>query len=88
MVLEARLVEGLLEVTVRDRSENMRRFAADLRSTGELREDLSDAQVADILWSMNSAEYWVLLVHERRWSAERFGSWLSDAWPRLLLRSP
>ena len=51
---------------------NMRLFAADLRATGELRDDLSDDQVADIIWSMNAAEYWVLLVRERGWTRERF----------------
>ena len=64
----------------------MRDFAADLRSTGELREDLTDSDVADIIWSMNSSEYWVLLVGERGWTAERFGAFLIDAWYRLLLR--
>jgi len=67
------------------RSANMRLFAADLRATGSLRKDLSDADVADIVWSMNSAEYWVLLVSERRWTPEHFRSWLIDAWTRLLL---
>jgi len=68
------------------RATNMRAFAADLRGTGELGEDLSDDQVADIIWSMNSAEYWDLLVRERRWSAEQFRDWLTDAWARLLLQ--
>lgn len=67
------------------RARNMRAFAASLRSTGELREDLSDDDVADILWSMNAAEYWVLLVRERGWTAERFSAWILDAWTRLLL---
>ena len=49
------------------RAQNMRRFAADLRTTGELRADLSDDDVADIVWSMNGTEYWVLLVGERGW---------------------
>ncbi|MFD6452396.1 TetR/AcrR family transcriptional regulator [Nocardia sp. NPDC060220] len=68
------------------RAANMREFAADLRSTGQLREDLSDDEVADIIWSMNATEYWVLLVGERHWTAERFRDWLADAWIRLLLR--
>jgi hypothetical protein len=34
----------------------MRTSAADLRRTGELRHDLPDDQVADIIWSMNAAE--------------------------------
>ncbi|MFC9472007.1 TetR/AcrR family transcriptional regulator [Nocardia sp. NPDC056952] len=68
------------------RAVNMREFAADLRSTGQLRDDLSDDEVADVIWSMNATEYWVLLVGERHWTAERFRDWLADAWIRLLLR--
>jgi AcrR family transcriptional regulator len=67
------------------RAINMRMFAADLRTTGELRTDLSDDQVADIIWSMNAAEYWVLLVRERAWTPAQFEAWLTDAWTRLLL---
>ena len=63
----------------------MRRFAADLRGTGELRADLTDDDVADIVWSMNGTEYWVLLIGERGWSRERFAAYLIDAWSRLLL---
>jgi AcrR family transcriptional regulator len=70
------------------RATNMRTFAADLRSTGQLRDDLSDEQVADIIWSMNAAEYWVLLVRERGWTPDQFADWLTDAWARLLLRTP
>ena len=67
------------------RATNMGTFAADLRTTGELRTDLSDHQVADIIWSMNAAEYWVLLVRERGWTPAQFEAWLTDAWTRLLL---
>jgi hypothetical protein len=68
------------------RATNMHAFAADLRSTGELREDLTDDQVADIIWSMNAAEYWDLLARERHWAPEQFRDWLIDAWSRLLLQ--
>lgn len=71
------------EISAR-RAANLRVFAADLRRTGELRDDLSDEEVADIIWSMNAAEYWVLLVHERGWTSLRFAQWLIDAWTRLL----
>ena len=67
------------------RAANMRRLAADLRTNGGLRSDLSDDRVADIIWSMNSPEYWVLLVRERSWSADQFAEWLADAWSRLFL---
>jgi AcrR family transcriptional regulator len=72
------------EISAR-RAANMRLFAADLRATGELRPDLSDDDVADIVWSMNAAEYYALLVGERGWTAERFENWLVDAWTRTLL---
>ena len=72
----------------RRRAENLHEFAADLRRTGQLREDLSDDEVADIVWSLNSAEFWSLLVHQRGWSPARFAEWLVDAWTRLLLAHP
>ncbi|MET0965749.1 MAG: TetR/AcrR family transcriptional regulator [Nakamurella sp.] len=67
------------------RAGNMRGLAADLRAAGGLRADLSNDQVADIIWSMNAAEYWVLLVRERGWTPAEFSEWLVDAWARLLL---
>ena len=67
------------------RAANMRLFAQELVGTGGLRPDLSIHTVADIIWSMNAVEYWVLLVHERGWTADRFQQWLTDAWTRLLL---
>jgi len=66
------------------RAGNMLRFAADLRSTGDIRPDLTDQDVADIIWTMNAAEYFDLL-HQRGWTSERIRTWLCDAWTRLLL---
>jgi AcrR family transcriptional regulator len=67
------------------RAANMRQFAVELRHTGQLRDDLSDDEVADVIWSMNAAEYWLLLVGQRGWTPQRFGDWLVYAWKRLLL---
>lgn len=47
---------------------------------------MTDQDVADILWSMNGAEYYLLLVSRRGWSPQRFADYLADAWARLLLR--
>jgi hypothetical protein len=47
--------------------------------------DLDTDEVADIVWSMNSAEYFMLLVRERGWPPDRFAAWLADAWCRLFL---
>jgi AcrR family transcriptional regulator len=69
------------------RAKNMRVFAADLVATGRLRPYLSVAKTADIIWSMNSPEFYLLLVEERGWSPKEFEDWLVDAWIRLLLDS-
>ena len=69
---------------VNRRADNMRLFAADLRSTGELREDLTDEQVADVVWSTNAAEYW-LLLDQRGWTPARYEALLVDVWSRTLL---
>lgn len=74
--------------TISDRrAANMLRFAADLRATGELRGDLSDQQVADLVWSMNSPAYFDLLA-SRGTTHEGFGAVLADVWTRTLLAEP
>lgn len=70
------------------RAVNMRLFIADLRTTGAVRDDLDDDTLADIVWSMNSAEFWTLLTHDRGWEAHRVGEFIADAWVRLLLAPP
>ena len=67
------------------RAANMRLFAADLAATGELRPGLDLDEIADVVWSMNSAEYFTLLVRERGWAPDRFAAWLAGAWCRLFL---
>lgn len=67
------------------RAANMRLFAQDLAATGELRADLTLDEVADVVWSTNAPEHYLLLVHDRGWTPERFEQWLADAWRRLLL---
>jgi AcrR family transcriptional regulator len=67
------------------RAANMRLLAKELAATGRLRAGLSVSAVADIIWSMNSPEFYLLLVDQRGWSDEEFERWLADAWQRLLL---
>jgi AcrR family transcriptional regulator len=72
------------EITER-RARNMRQLASDVIGTGAVRSDLTLDEVADVIWTMNSAEYYAMLVLDRGWSAQRFEAWLYDAWCRLLL---
>ena len=70
------------------RAENMRMLAQDLIATGDLRPELDAEEIADVVWSMNSAEFYYLLVHERGWAPARFELWLTDTWCRLFLAAP
>lgn len=66
------------------RAANMALFAEDLRATGQLRDDLTDDQIADIVWTTNAPEYY-RLVTSRGWTAQAYGTLLQDMWTRLLL---
>jgi hypothetical protein len=67
------------------RVDHMRVFVADLAAKGGLRADLSVEAAADVIWVMNSSEFYVLCVRDRGWTPELFEQWLADAWKRLLL---
>ncbi len=75
------------EISTR-RAENMRLFAQDLAITGELRSGLDVEEVANVVWSLNSAEYYSLLVRERGWPPARLAAWLAGTWCRLFLADP
>lgn len=72
-----------LERITQRRAANMRLLAADLRATGELREDLDDDEVADLIWATNSWEHYVLMT-SRGYSPERYAAHLADLWTRTL----
>jgi AcrR family transcriptional regulator len=69
------------------RARNMKLLAKDLAETGQLRHDLDVDTVADVLWTMNSPEYYLLLVEQCGWKPERFEAWLGESWCRLLLEN-
>ena len=49
-----------------------------------LRDDLDDDTVADLVWSTNAVEYY-LLRGRRGWTAEDYGRLLTELWSRTLL---
>ncbi|HEY7780300.1 MAG TPA: TetR/AcrR family transcriptional regulator [Ktedonobacterales bacterium] len=64
---------------------HMRAFAADLAGKGGLRDGLTIEMVGDVVWVLNSAEFYLLCVRGRGWTPERFEEWFADALKRLLL---
>ena len=62
-------------------------FAADLRSTGDLRDDLADDEIATLVWSMNSPDYFLLLA-ERGYTPEEYAALVTGVWERTFLSDP
>ena len=69
------------------RRANMTLFAADLRSTGQLRDELSDDDVADLIWATNAPGFFSRITAQD-WTPERYVALLTDLWIRTLLRTP
>jgi hypothetical protein len=78
-------LEGVWQAISQRRADNMRLLAKDLAATGRLRSGLSESKAADIIWSMNSPEFYLLLVEQRGWSPKEYERWLGDTWIQLLL---
>lgn len=66
------------------RATNMRQLAGELRATGSVRDDLTDQQVADLIWSTNSPE-WFSALTSRGLTADDYAETLGDLWVRTLL---
>ncbi len=69
------------------RAANMLRLAADLRESGDVREDLTDQQVADLVWSTNGPE-WFAAFTSRGHDPATCAATLADLWTRTLLARP
>jgi hypothetical protein len=64
---------------------SMRLVIEHLAAAGRLRPAISRQTARDVVWAMNSPEFYRLLVVGRHWTGEEFEVWLADAWQRLLL---
>ena len=89
VVLEAAPTDAELRSFVTELQErhvgSMRLVIEHLGEAGRLRPTISKDIARDVLWAMNSPEFYRLLVVGRRWTGEEFENWLADAWQRLLL---
>jgi AcrR family transcriptional regulator len=78
-------LKDLWQSIAKRRADNMRLLVEDLAATGRLRSGLSESKAADLVWSMNSPEFYSLLVEQRHWPVQEYAEWLRDAWIQLLL---
>jgi AcrR family transcriptional regulator len=61
------------------RLRRMTHNAENLANAGHLRDELTIAEAAEIMWTNSSPELYELLMLVRHWSAERYGSFVSEA---------
>lgn len=65
-----------------------RLIAEHLAEISGLREGVTVQSAADVLFALNSSEFFLLLVRDRQWQPDEFERWLVDSWKRLLLPTP
>ena len=75
----------LLEEFDRDRYGRMTRNARQLHNHGHLRQGVTIAHAADILWTCSAPELYELLVHRRGWSLERYSRFVAETMIAALL---
>jgi hypothetical protein len=64
---------------------NQEGVLASMAAARQLRPGLSLDRAADILWTLNHPDVWLLLHGERGWTAAEFEEWLADSCCALLL---
>ena len=67
---------SLLAEIARQRHEGQQRIARSLARSGALRPELRERDAADVIYALASPELYGLLVFDRGWSGERYGTWL------------
>jgi hypothetical protein len=77
-----------LKELIERRALYTRMIADHLAEIGSLREDVPVQTAADVLFALNSSEFFLLLARDRDWPPDHFERWLADAWKRLLLPAP
>lgn len=69
------------------RLRGMARFAEHLAEAGALRDGVTVDEARDVLWTINSHAVYRMLVTDRRWSAQRYRTWLAGTLACALLSS-
>ena len=78
-------IRALAEDGRAQRLRGMRALAQVLADRGALKPGMSAAEAADILWLFNDPAVYHRLVIEQGWPADRYQSWLADAFVGLLI---
>jgi AcrR family transcriptional regulator len=58
--------------------DNQRLIVASIDAKGALRPGLDVTRAADILWTLNHPDVWLLLVGQRGWTPEAYEQWFAE----------
>jgi AcrR family transcriptional regulator len=79
-------VAALWDLIGTDFYENQRAIVEVIHRKRALRRGLDIATAADILWTLNHPDVWLLLVGKRGWTPERWERWFADTACAQLLK--
>jgi AcrR family transcriptional regulator len=79
-------VGALWELIQTDFYANQRVVVESIAAKGALRPGLDPDRAADLLWTLNHPDVWLLLVEARGWTPAEFEDWLADTSCGQLLR--
>lgn len=78
-------IAEMLENILNARVQGMMAFVRALMKNGPLRSGLTPEKAAETVWTLTSAEVFILLKTNRGWSEQKHKQWLADSLTRLLL---
>jgi TetR/AcrR family transcriptional regulator, regulator of autoinduction and epiphytic fitness len=78
-------IAELLQNMLKERLQNMTRFAHSVSANGSFRDGLNDKRAGEMIWAVTSPELFQLLTVDLGWSAEQYERWLAESLARLLL---
>ncbi len=78
-------IAELLRQRLQERWQNLEAMVKRVAANGPLRDGVDIAQGADIVWTLTSAEVFLLLTTDRGWTKQQYVDWLADSLIRLLL---
>jgi AcrR family transcriptional regulator len=79
-------IADLWELIQSDFYDNQRSIVEALHSKKSLRRGLDVTRAADILWTLNHPDVWLLLVRRRGWTPRQFEKWFADTSCAQLLK--
>jgi AcrR family transcriptional regulator len=79
-------VAALSDLIQTDFYENQRAIVEQIHKRKGLRRGLDIVTAADILWTLNHPDVWLLLVGRRGWTPERWEQWFGDTACAQLLK--